>query len=74
MVGKRGLGSEQQGFGQQRPPLGDVTAGSANVPVGDSGGGVGIGGGGGGGTTTGGDVKRQRVGNGEGATRGVMLG
>lgn len=75
MVAKRGLGSDLQGFGhglgqgQQRPPLGDVTAGSVNVPVGE--GGVGVGGGGA--TLGGGDVKRQRVGNGEGA-RGVVMG
>lgn len=76
MVGKRGLGSEQQGLGQLRPPLGDVTAGSVNLPVGESGSGLGVavGGGGVGEITTGGDPKRQRVGNGEGAARGVMLG
>jgi len=80
MVGKRGLGAEQQGFGQlpgqgqQRPPLGDVTAGSANVPVGEVGIGIPAGGGGGGGAPGGGYLKRQRVGNGEGAGRGVLIG
>lgn len=78
MVGKRGLGAEQQGLGQgqtqgqgqPRPPLGDVTAGSVNSPLGEAGGGVG----GGGGTAVGGDVKRQKVGNGADTIRGVVMG